>query len=251
MKNILIVDDELEMRELLYDILSRKGYEVSTAPSGEEALSLMQKERPALIILDIKMPGMDGIQTLKKIRGFDEKVEVVMLTSVATDELEKEAREIGVSDFLRKGLGVELFMKMVAKLLVKKEAGPAAEGEQRGKILVVDDEPEVCSLLSDFLTKKGYQVIVANSGQEAISLVREEKPQLVLLDIRMPGMDGMFTLKRVKEIDEEIAVIMISAAQDMELAKQALELGAYDYIAKPFNFEYLETSVWSKIQMMI
>ncbi len=250
MKNILIVDDELEMRELLYDILTRKGYEVSTAPSGEEALSLMQKERPELIILDIKMPGMDGIQTLKKIRGFDDKVDVVMLTSVATDELEKEAREIGASDFLRKGLGVELFMKMIAKLLEKKEAIPEVEGEQRGKILIVDDEPEICSLLSDFLAKKGFQVIVAISGQEAISLVKKEKPQLVLLDIKMPGMDGILTLKKIKEIDKEIGVIMITAVQDTELANQAINLGAYDYIAKPFNFEYLETSVWSKIWMM-
>ncbi len=249
MRNILIVDNEVEMRGVLYDLLTCEGYEVSTAASGEEALCLVQKQRPDLIILDIKMPGMDGIQTLKGIRSFNTKVDVVMLTRVDSDNLEKLANEVGALYFLYKDSEAGLFIKTIAKVLEKKAIGQEAKSELTETILVVDDEPGVCSLLSKFLTDKGFQVKVASSGQEAISLVKKEKPQLVLLDIRMPGMDGILTLKRIKEADRKIGVIMITAVEDMKLTQQAIDLGAFDYVMKPLDLEYLATTVLSKIAL--
>ncbi len=123
MKKILVVDDELPIRKLLYEALTGKGYQVSSVSSGEEAIALLKKEKPDLIILDIAMPGMNGIETLKEIRSFDNKVDVVMMSGVATAEMEKKAREIGVSRFLFKGLAVDRFMRTVTKLLDEKEAG--------------------------------------------------------------------------------------------------------------------------------
>ena len=122
MKKILVVDDELPIRKLLYEALTGKGYQVSSASSGEKAIVLLKKQRPDLIILDIGMPGMSGIETLREIRSIDNKVDVVMMSGVATDEMEREAREIGVSDFLFKGLAVDRFIKVVAKLLDGKGA---------------------------------------------------------------------------------------------------------------------------------
>lgn len=119
------------------------------------------------------------------------------------------------------------------------------------RILVVDDEPDACDFLKQFLTLKGYQATTATSGPEALKKVKEERPDLILLDIRMPGMDGIEVLRRVKEVDVAIGVIMITAVKDEEIGKQALQMGANDYITKPLDLEYLETSVLAKIAMML
>lgn len=116
-----------------------------------------------------------------------------------------------------------------------------------GKILVVDDEVEVVRLLQSFLTAKGYEVETALNGAEAIAKVKERKPDIVLLDMMMPGMGGIDTLKEIKKIDLRIGVIMVTAVVDEELGRRVIELGAYDYITKPINIEYLETCVLVKL----
>ncbi len=116
-----------------------------------------------------------------------------------------------------------------------------------GKILVVDDEVEVVRLLQSFLTAKGHEVETALNGAEAIARVKETKPDIVLLDIMMPGMGGIDTLKEIKKIDPRIGVIMVTAVVDEELGSRLIELGAYDYITKPINIEYLETCVLVKL----
>ncbi len=116
-----------------------------------------------------------------------------------------------------------------------------------GKVLVVDDEIEVVQLLKDFLTSKGYEVYTALNGAEALALVKEVKPDIVLLDIIMPGMGGIDTLKEIKKIDPTTAVIMVTAVIDEELANRAVKLGAFDYITKPINIDYLETCVLVKM----
>lgn len=115
------------------------------------------------------------------------------------------------------------------------------------KVLIVDDDPAVCNMLKKFLTKKGYEAIVALSGEEAIKKVKKEKPYAVLLDIRMPGMDGIETLKKIREIDKEAGIVMITAVKEEEIGKKCLELGAYDYITKPLGLDYLETVLTVKL----
>lgn len=108
------------------------------------------------------------------------------------------------------------------------------------KILVVDDEEAICNMLKKFLTQKGYEAIIALSGEEAIGKVKEEKPHIVLLDIRMPKMDGIETLKKIRELDKEVGIVMITAVKDDDVGRKCLQLGAYDYITKPLSLDYLE-----------
>jgi DNA-binding NtrC family response regulator len=115
------------------------------------------------------------------------------------------------------------------------------------KILVVDDEIQVVRLLQEFLMSKGYEVSTALNGEEALAKVKEMKPRIVLLDIMMPGIGGIDTLKEIRKIDPNIAVIMVTAIIDEELANRAVKLGAYDYITKPINIDYLETCVMVKM----
>lgn len=111
------------------------------------------------------------------------------------------------------------------------------------KILIVDDETDVCQTISRFLEQKDFVPITANSGNEALSKLAEEKPSLILLDIRMPNMDGVECLRQIRERDKKVIVIMVTCVTDIDIAKKALGLGAIDYITKPIGFEALQTAI--------
>jgi len=111
------------------------------------------------------------------------------------------------------------------------------------KILIVDNEPIVCEEIRYYLGSKGYDIITATSGQEALSKLSLEEPSLILLDIHMPGMDGMECLRQIKKLNRDVLVIMVTCITDIDIAKKALGLGAIDYITKPLSFEALETAI--------
>lgn len=118
------------------------------------------------------------------------------------------------------------------------------------KILIVDDEPEACTLLQKFLTRKGYQAASVASCREAIEKVRCEHPKVVLWDVCLPGLDGVAAIKRIKEASPKTGVIMITDIKEAVVAREVMELGAFDYIIKPLDSEYLEASLMTKIALL-
>lgn len=122
-----------------------------------------------------------------------------------------------------------------------------ARPETMVKLLVADDEQKICRLLENFFSTRGYSVLVAHDGPSALSCIREERPHLVFLDLRMPGLNGLDILKEAKTIDETIKIIIITAIEDEQTVQKALELGATDYVIKPFTLEYLKDEVLGKV----
>jgi CheY-like chemotaxis protein len=112
-----------------------------------------------------------------------------------------------------------------------------------GKILVVDDELEVRLVLTEFLESRGYEVAAAASGAEALAMVDAVKPHVILLDVTMPDMDGMETLKRLATGNPGLPIIMVTANADVDVTSRLLAMGAADYIPKPFDLEYLGQAV--------
>src|SRR5947208_3557028 len=112
-----------------------------------------------------------------------------------------------------------------------------------GRILVVDDEAPVREVLSEYFTSQGYTVHEASGGKDALAAIRRDRPDLVLLDVRMPGIDGVEVLRRIRELDDALAVIMVTANEDAALARETLQLGAFDYVGKPFDYVYLDRAV--------
>lgn len=111
------------------------------------------------------------------------------------------------------------------------------------KILVVDDEKDICGFVKNFFQERGYDVATASSGDEALAEVKTNRPELVLLDIRMKGMDGIATLKHIKDIDKDLKVIMVTALADQDKLDEACRLGACEYITKPLALDHLEQTV--------
>jgi two-component system OmpR family response regulator len=114
---------------------------------------------------------------------------------------------------------------------------------EASRILVVDDEPAVAEVLLDFLAEAGYTVDVALTGRDALTLIERTPPDVVLLDIRMPDMDGVEVLRRIRAAHPALPVIMITASDDIGVARATLKMGALDYVSKPFDYGYLAQAV--------
>jgi len=247
MAKILVVDDELAFREALHYALGKKGYEVSTAVGAGHAMNLMASQTFELIVLDNRMPDESGIVFLKKIRAAKNRVPVVVYSVEINAALEKEMQQVGANEVLNKSLSLAVLTDRIERVLLSAGQSQGSALSTKKNLLIVDDEKPIRNMLALFFGKKGYQVVEAASGEEALESVKTNKPDIVLLDMTMAGMNGMETLKKLLEIHPGLGVIMVTAMQDDNMVKQAMELGAYGYVLKPFDFLYLELVVSSKL----
>jgi len=256
MSKILVVDDEVGIRERLREVLVGGGYKVTTVPSADQALATIQEQAYDLILLDDNVSGESGFTILSKIRELKKGVPVVICTGTVTPEIENQASKAGASAVLCKDIpGADLvkevskFVKVEAKPAVISEDVSASAAPQLAKtILIVDDEEEIRNVLIAFFKKKGYKTHQAENGEKALEVARVEDLSIVLLDIDMPVMDGLTTLGKLLEMKPDLCVVMVTGRQDDDKVKKALELGAYNYVLKPFEFLYLELVIKSKLE---
>ncbi|MGB9724477.1 MAG: GAF domain-containing protein, partial [Chloroflexia bacterium] len=231
---ILVVDDEPNITELLRYQLERAGYRVYTARRGEEALAIARQEHPDLITLDILMAGMDGQKVLERLKA-DERtadIPVVIISIVAEKE---NLMALGAVDFLPKPLEEAELLLTVGRILGR-------PGES-ATVLVADDDPDIVGWLRRVLEEQGYQVYEAADGETALETTLAVLPDLIVLDLRMPKMDGREVITRLKLREEtcEIPIIVITASSvDRETDRvQILGLGAEGFLTKPFPAEHL------------
>jgi len=121
------------------------------------------------------------------------------------------------------------------------------ENQELPSIMIIDDDPHILSLLDIYLSKKGVKAVTCSSAKEALSILRSSQIKLALVDICMPGMTGVELIQHIQKITPSTHVIMITGMGDMEVARQCMQLGAKDFITKPFDFEYLETSILAEL----
>ncbi|TLY22195.1 MAG: response regulator [Nitrospirae bacterium] len=255
MATILVIDDERMVCDLLRAVLSRYGHEVITAFDGQNGLVLFEQHRPRFTLLDLRMPGMDGIEVLTRIRALDPKASVIVLTGTGSADLENQARQMGVTDFLSKGLSLEVLvgtMERVMQQPVKSPPPPSqsavapkasSPSQDAGSILVVVDEPQIRELLRKFLSARDYQVREAADGQQALALVDQKSPDIIVLDVNMPGINGIEVLKRLRAKNYAGGVIFLTSSQDEMLLQEGLELGSVDVLGKPVDLERLELTI--------
>lgn len=251
MATILVVDDERMVCDLLRAVVSRYGHEVLTATSGREGVALFEQQRPRITLLDLHLPGMNGIDVLKRIRAINPQAAVIVLTGRSTDELENQARELGVTDFLRKSLSLDILVRSLERSM--QQPVPTGVGSLRSSesvetpsvpqesetILIVDDEPQVRDMISQFLTRRGYRVRVAPDGPTALALVAQECPHLIMTDMYMPGMTGLDLVRELRAKQYTGGILMLTAGHDEKALQEVLDLGATDVISKPVDLERL------------
>ncbi len=230
-QKILVVDDERDIVTLLRHQLEAKGYQVIVASTGAQAIEKAIQEQPSLITLDILLPDRNGFEVLRELKEHPETAQIpVIVLSVVQDET--SGYRLGAVDYITKPVNEERLLKSVSRVL-----------EQKGKVLIAEDDLDTAKMLIDLLESNHYQAFHALDGYEALSLARREQPGLILLDLRMPGMDGYEALTRLKKDPEtrQIPILAMSAqAGDTSQERIRLqEMGALDFFAKPFDIDDL------------
>lgn len=253
---VLVAEDDAEVRGMIADYLRAQGVEVVEAADGVEALARLKQVRPASVVLDLLMPRLGGLDALRRIQIFDPAITVVVVTAVEDAEVERLALSLGAAQFFRKpvalpdlaaALGLTGSRPAASARARKPSAGiapaPVAQPGSAGHILIVDDEPEICQMLQELFARRGYQARSVTDGAAAVRAVLDDPPDVVLLDIAMPRLGGIEALTAIRAIAPAVKVIMVSGQADLEVAKRSLAYGAFDYVAKPLDLAYLNSSV--------
>ena len=229
---ILVADDEPNIRRSLCFTLSKMGYAILEAQTGRQALDLTLKHMPDLVILDIMMPELDGFDVIKSLRECGEP-EVASIPILATSilEFQDKALQIGANDYHPKPIDRVSLLDSVRYLLP----------QQARKILVIDDEVPITKAICYELGRAGYQTSTAQNGREGLQLCRQELPDLIILDVMMPVMNGYEMLRelRAEEQFSHIPVIVLTANGLPGDRSKALGLGAQQFITKGEQFQTL------------
>ena len=222
---VLVVDDQMGMLETFTDILEDRGFNVVTANDGFAGIERAKEQSFDLIFMDIKMPGINGVQTFREIKKVNPKVAVIMMTAYSVEDLIEEAIEEGAYTVIYKPFDMNKVIQTIEKVL------------DSNLILVVDDRLEDRETFKDALESKGYRVTTAKDGYEAIELVKEGNFDIIFIDVKMPGVDGVRTFEEIHKMKPAIPVIMVTGYSAEELVKDAIDKGAYACIHKPLDMD--------------
>lgn len=223
---VLVVDDEVSLAEVLSDIFQSEGYECVAVNSGKEAIGKVKEMSFDVILMDIKMPIMNGVEAFKIIKKICPDTIVIMMTAFSVEDLINDALQEGAYGVLHKPFDIDM---VISRIETAKEGG--------GLIMITDDNSSTREILKDILEQKGYVVNTAADGPSAIDLEREKPHNIVFIDMKMPVLNGLETYLALKKINPAIVAIMVTAyRQEMaDIADQALQKGAYCCIEKPFE----------------
>jgi len=222
-KTIMVVDDEANIRRFLSHKLTNRGYRVFEGSGGKEAIDLAREHHPDLITLDVIMPDIDGFDVTAVLKSDPDTKDIPILILSVVEDKEK-AFKLGANDYVTKPFDSEMLMSKIARLL--------SEGKK--KVLVADDDKSLVKAVKFELEKRGFSVYVAYNGEEALKVIESNRPDLVVLDVVMPEMDG-YEVMRVLKGDPETADIPIVVLTGVEInggRVKALSLGATEYATK-------------------
>lgn len=227
-QRILIVDDEKNMRATLADILGDEGYQVDTAADGLTAVEMCEQQPYDVVLLDIRMPGIDGVETFRRIRRHQEAVRVVMMSAYSIDELKRSALEEGAIAFLSKPLDIDNVVDLIKDV-------------RETAILVVEDDAETAQHVRASLKEQGYWVKVTSSPHDALELAEQIHFDIVMIDAQLPAMNGLELYLAIKKVTPSSVAIMISGLEEEfeRLAQEAVKQTAYTIVHKPLDLDKL------------
>ena len=237
---ILLVDDEKEFVESLSERLGLRDLKVDIAYDGEQALEAVKEEEPDFMILDLSMPGIDGLEVLRRVKKKYPDVQVVILTGHGSDKDEAEAKRLGAAAYLEKPLDIDPLVGTLHKVHKKKL-----------KVLLVDDEKEFVESLSERLELRNLDAKIAYDGEQALQAVKDGAPDFMVLDLRMPGIDGIEVLRRVKKTNPDVQVVILTGHGTDKEVKIAKKLGVVAYLEKPIDIDKLIGALnkaWEKLK---
>ncbi len=242
---VLAIDDDPVVSTILRTVLAPAGFRLKTASLGKEGLEIARREQPAVIIVDLLLPDISGFEVVERLAADPRtaRLPVIALTGANLSAKDRKRLENRVSSLAQKGD----FTRESVLLAVQRARGAAPD--QRGAIgptmLVVDDHDLNRELIRTFLERKGYRVLLADSGEAGIEIARREQPSLILLDLAMPGKDGFATARelRADEVLGRTPLVAVTAMAMRSDEERAREAGFDAYVTKPVDRRILEETV--------
>jgi DNA-binding NtrC family response regulator len=240
-RTVLIVDDDAIIREQLEKELKRNFFNTLLAADGKSALEKFSKNKVDILILDVKLPDMDGLEVLQKVKERNPDCEVIVVTGFGNQEIAVQSLRRGAIDYIDKPLDMEDLFAALGR--AQEKLSEKEELSYENTILVIDDEELIVKRLKKYLEKEGYAVFTAFNGKEGLIIIENSKIDVLITDIRMGDMDGIEVIQRAKRLYRDIEGIIITGHKDQELAIRSLRAGASDYITKPINLDELLFSI--------
>lgn len=249
-KKILIIEDEQILGEIIFKRLAKEGYDVSIAADGVQGMQKIREMRPNLILLDIFMPKKNGLEVLTEMRSDVElkNIPVVVISNSGQQSEIEKIVDLGVRDYIIKAqFNPEDVLEKVKKYLNQEYKETAYRDKNSTvalkniRILLAEDDQFLSSLVAQRLEKEGYKILSAVDGKQVLKVFEENVPDLVLMDIVMPEMNGMDVLRAIKSQEKykNALIIMFSnLGQEHEIA-EAKKYGASDFLVK-VNFTLKE-----------
>jgi two-component system NtrC family sensor kinase len=253
---VLVIDDSPTFREALKSALESSGYAVVTSGTGEDGLRAAVDARPAVIVVDGVLPGIDGSTVIRRIRADAalRSTPCILLTSSEERSDELKALDAGADAYVRKEEDTQIILARVTAVL-RSAGSPSAVRTTSSllgpkKILTVDDSLTYLHEVAAQLRQEGYDVIPARSGEEALELLSVQSVDCILLDLVMPGLSGQETCRRIKSSTawRDIPLIMHTALGEQAAMIEGINAGADDYIAKSSDLEVLCARVRAQLR---
>jgi DNA-binding NtrC family response regulator len=246
---MLLVDDEEAFLLATSQALGRRGFQVSAAPNGVTALEVISEQEFDIIVLDVKMPDINGIEVFNQIRDRMPDIPIIILTGHPSIGDAFQTSKHGIADYMSKPVEIDELARRArqAVLEARRKRGIGTPPDDAGptepiSVMIVDDEPELLDSLSKVFARRKLYVVTADSGARALEILQGKLVDVMVLDVKMPGMDGIQVLRRVKERYPSIQVILLSGHPSVEAAVEGVKLGASEYLRKPPDInELVET----------
>lgn len=240
---ILVVDDDVSCTFVFKGLLMARGYDVLVAHNGEKALQLARQRQPDLIVMDIRMPNLDGLQ-ITDILHHDPDTREIPVLIISVTEAEEEAYRSGAAAYLPKPIQLNQLAMTVQELLMKRNLV-----RRMFHVLIIDDDPAIRAVCREVLENQGYSVQEAETGEGGLETLSRSSVDVVLLDVMLPDYDGFQVTEKIRA-DRNLAdvpIIFISARGKTSDKVKALKTGGDDYLVKPFDALELGARVGSVI----
>ncbi len=229
MAKILVVDDERDLGYLLGAILKLKGHEVIPVFDGYQAIEEVKTTHYDLIMMDIRLPGINGVEAFIQIKEIDPKVKVVMMTGFAVEDLIEESIQQGAYACIHKPFDLEKVIGTIEQVLM----------ENKKVILIANGDSQTRDAVGKALAEKGYCIITALNAENVYVSLKNNHCHCILLNLQLPGINGLKILNEVKKIYPNVVVIVMADCDLPEMIMDARQLSVYGYIKKPVDIDAL------------
>jgi DNA-binding response OmpR family regulator len=231
-KNILVIDDFAYIQLLFKNTLTREGHNVQTAKTGKDAIKLIEQNSFDLIILDINLPDVNGVELLSKFRQAGINIPVIIVSAFASSDLIASLSGLNVSGVFSKPVVLEDFLVKLEEVF----SGKKADSSNTKRVLLLDENEGIRHTLQKLFSRENYSLLTLSDGYEVLSVLKNENNPLAIIDIDYSGnLSGMDVIRKIRDLDQGTRVIVLTASAKRDQIIACKQLDVNDFFVKPFN----------------